>query len=125
MNFKLDENFGERTIALFRQNHHGVETVRSQGMSGDSDENLFEVCVRESRCLVTLDLDFADVLRFPPAKCAGVVVIRVPRNPSLILLEQLVSAFLRGLQTEQLVGRLWIVESNRIRVHQSEEALEN
>lgn len=38
--------------------------------------------------MVTLDLDFSDVTRFPPAQANGIVVIRVPRNPSLTLLQQ-------------------------------------
>jgi hypothetical protein len=32
--------------------------------------------------LVTLDLDFADVTRFPPHLCDGIAVIRVPSKLS-------------------------------------------
>jgi predicted nuclease of predicted toxin-antitoxin system len=78
------------------------------------------VCCSEQRCLVTLDLDFADVMRFPPAKGHGIVVIRIPRNPSLRLLEQLVRQFLQALTQMSVEKRLWIVKVGRIRVHQSE-----
>jgi predicted nuclease of predicted toxin-antitoxin system len=90
MKFKLDENFGTRTQQLFHAAGHEVETIRSQELQGCSDFHLFEICCTEQRCLVTLDLDFSDVTRFPPAKAAGIVVIRVPRNPSITLLEQLI-----------------------------------
>jgi hypothetical protein len=67
-----------------------------------------------------LDLDFSDVTRFPPAKTGGIVVIRVPRNPSLTLLEQLIHQFLQSLTQMSVEKKLWIVEIGRIRVHQSE-----
>lgn len=120
MKFKLNENFGSRTQHLFQAYGHDVQTVRMQGLQGSPDTRLFEVCRVEQRCLVTLDLDFADVLRFPPSLTNGIVVIRLPRNPSLALLEQLVRQFLQTLARMSIERRLWIVEPSRIRVHESE-----
>lgn len=119
MKFKLDENFGTRTQRIFRAAGHDVQTVREQGLQGCSDRHLYEVCCSERRCLVTLDLDFADVVRFPPAETGGIVVIRVPRNPSLRLLEQLIKQFLQALVETSINGHLWIVEVGRIRIHSS------
>jgi predicted nuclease of predicted toxin-antitoxin system len=85
MRFKLDENFGTRTQHIFETSGHDAQTVRQEALQGSSDTKLFDVCVREQRCLVTLDLDFADVTRFRSVRTAGIVVIRAPRNPSLSL----------------------------------------
>ena len=120
MKFKLDENFGTRTQELFRSLGHDVETVRSQNLQGCSDQHLFEVCCTENRCLVTLDLDFADVVRFPPSQSSGIVVIRVSHNPSLALLEQMARQFLRAAEQFTLEKRLLIVEVGRIRIHESD-----
>ncbi len=120
MNFKLDENFGTRTQQLFREAGHQVQTVRDEGLSGSSDQHLYEVCCGERRCLVTLDLDFSDVLRFPPGESAGIAVIRVPQNPSLSLLERLIAQFLKALEQMSVERHLWIIEVGRIRIHQSE-----
>jgi len=121
MKFKLDENFGIRTQQIFRTQGHDVLTVRDQNLQGCSDHRLYEVCRAEQRCLVTLDLDFSDVLRFPPQQAHGVVVIRVPRNPTLPLLERLIQQFLKTLETMPVDKKLWIVETGRIRVHQAED----
>lgn len=121
MKFKLDENLGARTQELFRRKGYDVMTVREQQLQGCSDQRLFEICRAEHRCLVTLDLDFSDVLRFPPQQSHGIVVIRVPHNPTLPLLEQLIRQFLRTLETMPLEKKLWIVETGRIRIHQAEE----
>jgi predicted nuclease of predicted toxin-antitoxin system len=121
--FKLDENFGTRTQQLFLAAGHDVSTVGSQELCGCPDRQLFERCGREGRCLVTLDVDFGDVTRFPPDRGAGIVVLRLPRNPTLPILESLVDTFLRALGDRPLVGRLWMVEPGRIRVHQTEAEL--
>jgi predicted nuclease of predicted toxin-antitoxin system len=118
--FKLDENFGTRTQQLFRAAGHDVETVRDESLQGLSDQSLYEICCAEGRCLVTLDLDFSDVTRFPPSQAAGIVVIRVPRNPSLSLLEQLIQQFLQPLAQNPVDKKLWIVEVGRIRIHQQD-----
>lgn len=121
MRFKLDENFGPRTQHLFRTAGHDVQTVHEELLSGIPDEQLYLVCQEEQRCLVSLDLDFANVLRFPPNNTGDIVVIRMPHNPSLDQLERLVQYFLNALDQLSLDRKLWIVELGRIRIHQPRE----
>ena len=120
MKFKLDENFGTRTQQIFRQRGHDVQTVREETLQGSSDRRIYDVCCNEARCLVTFDLDFADPIHFPPKKSGGIIVIRVPRNPSLSLLEALIENFLNALEREPFDRDLWIVEIGRIRIRQTE-----
>lgn len=120
MKFKLDENFGTRTQSLFLTGGHDVHTVYQESLQGATDEKIYQTCQEERRCLITLDLDFANVLRFPPTKTEGIAVIRLPRNPSLSILEQLVSQLLIALEDMSITGMLWIVELGRIRVHQTD-----
>lgn len=118
MKFKLDENFGTRTQHIFKEFGHDAHTVYQESLQGAADQQIYETCRVEERCLITLDLDFSDVIRFPPQNVGGIVVIRVPRNPSLALLEQLIRQFLQTLEQMPLDKNLWIVEVGRIRVHQ-------
>ena len=118
MKLKLGENLGTRTRRLFLDKGHDVETVWDKGMRGTPDRYLYDTCRREERCLVTLDLDFADVTRFPPANTHGIVVLRLPRSSSLELLEALVRQFMRAVGQTSVQGKLWIVEAGRIRVHE-------
>jgi hypothetical protein len=75
MRLKLDENLGAPWANFLSGFGHDVHTVPQEGLSGASDAALFETCIREQRCLISLDLDFADVLRFPPKRTAGVAVL--------------------------------------------------
>ena len=119
MKFKLDKNFGTRTQHIFRAKGYDVKTVWEEELQGCSDQKIYEICCVESRCLVTLDLDFADTVRFQPEKAAGIAVIRVPKNPSLSLLEKLVGQLIKELERTPIDKKLWIVEIGRIRIHQS------
>ena len=118
MKFKLDENFGRRTQQIFTDAGHDAQTVFQESLSGASDEEIYHVCLMEERCLVTLDLDFSDVTRFPPEPVGGIVVIRTPHNSNLGQLEGLIRQFLGALDHMPAQHTLWIVEFGRIRVHQ-------
>lgn len=122
MRFELDENLGSRSSRLFPKAGHDVETVFQEGLSGARDEIVFETCIREKRCLLTLDLDFADIVRFPPHRAHGIAVLRLPNNVSLSLMERFVGDLLSMLDVESITGRLWIVEPGRIRVHEDTNA---
>jgi predicted nuclease of predicted toxin-antitoxin system len=118
MKFKLDENLGSRTAELIAALGHDVETVYQEKLNGIRDELLLQSCVSEGRCLITLDLDFADILHFPPRNTAGIAVLRPPRTASLSILTSLVRSLLTALQSESIAGRLWVVEIGRVRVHE-------
>jgi predicted nuclease of predicted toxin-antitoxin system len=117
---KLDENFGRRTQQIFLEAGHDVQTVLQEAIPGVSDQQLYEICLKEGRCLITLDLDFSNVLRFPPDPTSGIVVIRLPRNPTLSTLERLVRQFLQAASQMPVANKLWIVEAGRVRVHQTD-----
>lgn len=120
MKFKLDENFGRRTVELFHAAGHDAQTVFDENLGGAPDYRLFEVACAESRCLITLDMYFSDPLRFPPAPSAGIVVIRLPINPSLALLTVMIRQFLHAIEAQSPDRALWVLEPGRIRVHQQE-----
>lgn len=117
MKLKLDENLSRSVAQLFRAAGHDTATVREQRLNGAPDETVFEVAAREGRVLVTLDRDLGQVLRFPPEKSAGIVVIEVgPRASHQALLER-TRELLSMLATRSPERALWIVEPGRVRIH--------
>lgn len=120
MRFKLDENLDGRLATLLTDRGHEADSVIAEGLGGASDEHLFRKCSEDRRVLVTLDMDFADPLRFPPASGSGIMVLRPQRN-TLAMIRETLSTALPALERDQIEGALWIVEPGRVRVHRPED----
>ncbi|MBK9259042.1 MAG: DUF5615 family PIN-like protein [Polyangiaceae bacterium] len=115
MRVKLDENLGVRGAALLTAAGVDVDTVAAEDLCGTSDKTLAEVCRVEHRVLVTLDKDFADTLRFPPQRYAGIVVLRLGEPLTHEMIQHALRRFVDAVDDQDLSGRLWIVDSHRIR----------
>ncbi len=120
MKLKLDENFGRRCVDILSNAGHDVATVAGQQMSGAVDEDVIQTCHSESRCLISLDLDFGNPLRFKPGNYSGIAVIRLSGRASYSELLAAISTFAKALETEAITGKLWIVEIGRIRIYRPE-----
>ncbi len=121
MKLKLDENLGTRGALALRGAGHDVMTVQEQDLAAATDVALAEVCRTEGRALVTLDLDFSNPIRFPPARYAGIAVLRLSAHPSQTELDDAIATLAAALERENLASRLWVVQRGRIRQYQPEE----
>lgn len=116
MKFKLDENLSPTLSTLFGAAGHEAHSVVEQALGGQPDERVIDVCKHEGRALVTLDLDFANILTYPPNRFAGIIVLRL-LTQSHSTVEAAVRRLLELVSHEPVAGMLWIVEERRIRIH--------
>ncbi len=72
MLFKVDENLHGEVAELLCQHGHDAMTVYDQTMQGNADQTVAAVCRREGRAIITQDLDFSNIVNFPPQDYAGV-----------------------------------------------------
>ncbi len=117
MKFKLDENIPVEASILLQDAGRDAATVLDQNMGGEADQFVIQVCARESRALITLDLDFADIRTYPPSEYHGIFVLRVKQQSRPKVLEA-VRRLIPLLPSESVEGQLWIVEENKIRVRE-------
>ncbi len=117
MSFKLDENLPADCVEVLREDGHDVVSVHDQKLSGATAPRVAAACLREKRILVSLDLDFADIRTYVPAEHSGLVVLRLPSQDSETLVRAM-RRLLPVLQEESPEGRLWIVETNRVRIRE-------
>jgi len=115
MKFKVDENLPTEAAELLGQAGHDAVTVLEQELGGRADPDIASICQRESRALVTLDTDFADIRAYPPQDFPGLVVLRLKRQDKLHVLEALRRAT-PVFSREPLQRHLWIVEEGRVRI---------
>src|SRR5579871_4296161 len=91
---------------------------RFQHLGAIPDPELIELCRKEGRALVTLDLEFGNPLLYRPSKYAGIAVVRLSRDPSHRELMSAMRTLANALAANPLAGNLWIVQARRVRFYQ-------
>jgi len=119
MRFKIDENLHRDAAELLKRHGHDAMTVVDQGLRGYGDGEIANVCRKEQRAIVTLDLDFSDVRVYSPGDYVGIIVLRLSdqsRGSVLKVIGRIIPLF----GTEMLIGRLWIVDEHQVRIRGGE-----
>lgn len=114
--FLIDEDLPRSTAAALRRAGHAVADVRDVGLRGRSDAEVYAYAQAHGLTLVTADMGFANILRFPLGTHAGIVVLRVPNELAIDQLNRLLVNALADLSAEALRGALVIAEMTRTRI---------
>lgn len=72
MNIKLDENLPLQLATMLKDLGYDADTALDEGLTGHSDREIWEAAQKESRFLITQDLDFSDSRRFIPGSHHGI-----------------------------------------------------
>ncbi len=114
MKFKLDENMPRDAETRLNIEGHDVESVVGEGLGGQDDPPILQAATDEARVLLTFDLDFADIRRYPPGSHAGIVVFRLQDQRWSTLEGPLVRLLAKGALAN-LANGLAIVDGARVR----------
>lgn len=116
MRFLLDANLPRSAVTAVETYGHSVEFARDAGMGAAADEVIAERARYTRAALITRDLDFADVRRYPPDRYYGIVVLRLADDATATDIAAVLERFLTSSQfVSQLPQRLAIVDANRVR----------
>lgn len=113
--FKIDENLPAELAAMLVEAGHDAVTVYDQNLEGEPDNVVSKVCQMEKRAVVTLDVGFSNVYEYPPDEYLGIIVLR-SRNQDKISILNTFRKALPLLESEPLVGKLWIVDEKKVRI---------
>jgi len=111
----LDENLSSQHACELRAEGYDVCAVVEAGLSGEPDERIRQYAIETYRVLVTLDADFANIVRFPPEDTPGVMRLKV-HPPTEDGIRQTIRRALLLLENVDLRGRLAVVDQNKIRI---------
>ena len=115
MKLLLDENLSYRHAARLREKGHDAVAMAAENLAGMSDAIVREAAVASGRVLVTLDADFGNILRYPPHGTPGTIWLRL-HPPTETKIERALDRCLVRLSTEDLAGKLVVVDEDKIRV---------
>lgn len=112
---KLDENVADLVGDILRRAGHDVRLARDQQLTGVDDQQLLAATSAEGRALVTFDMHFSDIRRHPPEATPGIIVLRL-RDQTFKPVGRAATALATLLSKEPLVGRLWVLDEERLRI---------
>ena len=115
MRLLLDENLSPQQAAILREQGHDAIAVVDAGLSGQPDEKIREFAIAEKRVLLTLDSDFANMLRFPTVGTPGVIRLKIHPPTEQAIREQIHKA-LSLLSNTPLAGCLAVSHGDMIRI---------
>jgi len=121
MKLKLDENLGKSVKNFLVDKGFNVDDVYDEKIQGADDNAIFQKCISDGRCLITLDTDFCNVLRFPFDKSEGIIVFRSYGTHTPSLLKEMTAYMIAALNDNELKGKLWIIEPGRVRIHEQDD----
>ena len=77
MRFLADENIYPQVILFLRRLGHDVHGLQESGLFKITDDKIIDLAIKEERTIITFDKHFGDVLRYPPEKSPGIILIRI------------------------------------------------
>ena len=115
MKLKLDENLSRHLKPTLVSLGHDVMTVANEGLLSQPDTVVAAAASGESRILLTLDVEFADLRKYPPGTHPGVVLFR-PASLGAMTVNRFVEEFVRDTDMAGLEGCVVVVDTSGVRV---------
>ena len=116
LSFLVDEDLPRSTAQALKDLGHRVFDARDCGLRGCSDDEIFDFAQKEKASVLTGDLGFGNILRYPIGSHFGIVIAHFPNEISNSELNRHITSALRGLSGTELPGNLIIIEPGRLRI---------
>jgi predicted nuclease of predicted toxin-antitoxin system len=116
---KLDENLSRHLRPLLEALGHDVLTVADEGLLSQPDAVIAAAARAEGRILLTLDVEFADLRKYPPGDHPGIILFR-PRSFGPLATNEMIRQFIRSVDLKSLAGCVVVVEPGRMRIRRPE-----
>jgi predicted nuclease of predicted toxin-antitoxin system len=115
MKIKLDENLPLRLAILLKDLGHDAHTLHEEFLIGRADSVIWEAAQKESRFLITQDLDFSDLRQFTPGSHHGILLVRL-RSPNRRDLVERVGELFQRENVDEWAGCFVVATERKIRV---------
>ena len=115
MKLKLDENLSRHLKPALIGLGHDVLTAADENLLSHPDTEIAQAAKDEHRILMTLDIEFADLRKYPPGSHPGVILFR-PLSLSPLSVNAFITDFIRRTDLDKLSGCVAVVDPVHVRV---------
>ncbi|MFV1951849.1 MAG: DUF5615 family PIN-like protein [Nitrospinota bacterium] len=118
MKFFANENLFEPIIDYLRGLGYDLLSIRDSGLSGISDDEVYQLACKDKRVIITMDKDFSRIFRFPPEKCGGIIVVKIYKRTVDETLGMFKN-FYKSIEEKDVIENLVIITPEGVRIKRS------
>jgi predicted nuclease of predicted toxin-antitoxin system len=115
MKLKLDENLSCHLKPVLTELGHDVLTAADENLLSHPDTEIAKAAKDEQRMLMTLDIEFADLRKYPPGSHPGVILFRT-LSLSPLSVNAFIIDFVRRTDLDKLAACVAVVDPVHVRV---------
>jgi len=120
MKLKIDENLSRHLKGLLSCLGHDVVSAADEGLLSRPDTVIAAAARSEGRLLLTLDVEFGNLTKYPPGSHPGIILFR-PRTLGPIADNEFIEGFFLYTPVDSLAGCVVVVDPWRTRVRWPEQ----
>jgi predicted nuclease of predicted toxin-antitoxin system len=90
--------------------------IRDHGLRGANDDEIYAFAQKNKAILLSADLGFSNILRFPLGKHYGIVILRFPNELPTIKINKMIYELLLKLSLPDYLGNLIILSPGKLRL---------
>src|SRR3989338_2540236 len=115
MKFLIDADCHRSIGSALKKDGHQVSDIRDL-IPHCPDETIYKLLQKESYILITRDLDFSNILRYPASSNCGIILLRVHLLPVEGII-YLIRDLLSRVTLPELLGSITVIRKDRYRIH--------
>ena len=115
MKFLIDADIPRLITKMLIEKKHDVIDSRDVCPPGTPDNEIYNLGVREKRIIVTRDLDFSNILFYPPKEHWGIIILRT-HMLSIKEMTSLLEDAIDTLGEKKIIHSLVIIQKGRYRI---------
>jgi predicted nuclease of predicted toxin-antitoxin system len=118
LRFFADQCVPGSIIRALREEGHEILRLKDSIPVDSPDPVVLSKAHELDAILLSLNGDFADIVRYPPADYKGIIALQVRNHPEAIplLISRLVGFISSHFDRQYFVGKLLLIEPHRIRI---------
>jgi predicted nuclease of predicted toxin-antitoxin system len=117
--FLVDEDCPLSLETLLNSRGYDTIHVKTSGLSGTKDPELFIFAQEQQRIIISRDLGWANIKNYPPNSHCGLIILRFPFEAIAMEIRQVVEQFIDLVNISEIVGATVIVDKNKFRIRKS------
>jgi predicted nuclease of predicted toxin-antitoxin system len=117
--FVIDEDMPRSVSKALKERGYAVKDIRDYGLRGADDEKVYQFAQNNQSALITGDMGFSNILRFPTGCHFGIVIAHFPNEMSAKEINSQLLERLGDLTDADIRGNLVIIEPGKVKVRRA------